>query len=162
MTKGIVTQVSAQWWTSGFEPGCLPKSKRPCLSPWTGKNGSWRWRSTSGMTGCGALCSQRARAWPRMAADAGGQGLQVPVGTGDTGPYVQRIRRRHRRRPAAGGEYRTLAHPSESPCFDQQQPAVEILETGIKVIDLLEPYPKGGKIGFVRRAGVVKPCSFRS
>ena len=32
----------------------------------------------------------------------------------------------------------------EAPSFDEQSPAVEILETGIKVIDLLAPYPKGG------------------
>ena len=35
----------------------------------------------------------------------------------------------------------------EAPSFDQQNPAQEILETGIKVIDLLAPYAKGGKIG---------------
>lgn len=43
-----------------------------------------------------------------------------------------------------------------APSFDQQSPAVEILETGIKVIDLLEPYPKGGKIGLFGGAGVGK------
>ena len=42
------------------------------------------------------------------------------------------------------------------PSFDQQQPAAEILETGIKVIDLLEPYAKGGKIGLFGGAGVGK------
>lgn len=42
------------------------------------------------------------------------------------------------------------------PSFDRQSPAVEILETGIKVIDLLEPYPKGGKIGLFGGAGVGK------
>ena len=43
-----------------------------------------------------------------------------------------------------------------APSFDEQSPAVEILETGIKVIDLLEPYPKGGKIGLFGGAGVGK------
>ena len=42
------------------------------------------------------------------------------------------------------------------PTFEEQSPAVEILETGIKVIDLLEPYPKGGKIGLFGGAGVGK------
>ena len=42
------------------------------------------------------------------------------------------------------------------PKFEDQRPAVEILETGIKVIDLLEPYPKGGKIGLFGGAGVGK------
>lgn len=43
-----------------------------------------------------------------------------------------------------------------APEFKDQSPAVEILETGIKVIDLLEPYPKGGKIGLFGGAGVGK------
>ncbi len=44
----------------------------------------------------------------------------------------------------------------KAPPFDEQRPAVEIMETGIKVIDLLEPYPKGGKIGLFGGAGVGK------
>ena len=44
----------------------------------------------------------------------------------------------------------------KAPPFDEQSPTVEILETGIKVIDLLEPYPKGGKIGLFGGAGVGK------
>ena len=42
------------------------------------------------------------------------------------------------------------------PTFEQQSPVVEILETGIKVIDLLAPYAKGGKIGLFGGAGVGK------
>ena len=44
----------------------------------------------------------------------------------------------------------------KAPSFEDQSPAIEILETGIKVIDLLEPYPKGGKIGLFGGAGVGK------
>ena len=40
--------------------------------------------------------------------------------------------------------------------FEDQKPATEILETGIKVIDLLAPYAKGGKIGLFGGAGVGK------
>ena len=42
------------------------------------------------------------------------------------------------------------------PTFEEQSANVEILETGIKVIDLLTPYPKGGKIGLFGGAGVGK------
>src|SRR5580658_3605145 len=42
------------------------------------------------------------------------------------------------------------------PAFDQLEPRTEILETGIKVIDLLTPYVKGGKIGLFGGAGVGK------
>jgi len=43
-----------------------------------------------------------------------------------------------------------------SPPFDQQMPAVEFYETGIKAIDLLTPFPRGGKIGLFGGAGVGK------
>ena len=44
----------------------------------------------------------------------------------------------------------------EAPAFDQQQTTAEVFETGIKVIDLLCPYPRGGKIGLFGGAGVGK------
>ena len=44
----------------------------------------------------------------------------------------------------------------QAPSFAEQSPVVSILETGIKVIDLLEPYAKGGKIGLFGGAGVGK------
>lgn len=44
----------------------------------------------------------------------------------------------------------------KAPGFDEISPSVEILETGIKVIDLLEPYSKGGKVGLFGGAGVGK------
>ena len=43
-----------------------------------------------------------------------------------------------------------------APAYDEQKPATEILETGIKVIDLICPYAKGGKIGLFGGAGVGK------
>ncbi len=43
-----------------------------------------------------------------------------------------------------------------APSYEEQQPATEILETGIKVIDLICPYAKGGKIGLFGGAGVGK------
>ncbi len=44
----------------------------------------------------------------------------------------------------------------QPPSFEDQSPSVDILETGIKVIDVLEPYAKGGKIGLFGGAGVGK------
>ncbi len=44
----------------------------------------------------------------------------------------------------------------EAPSFDEQNPATEVFETGIKVIDLIAPYAKGGKIGLFGGAGVGK------
>ncbi len=44
----------------------------------------------------------------------------------------------------------------EPPAYDEQSTEVEMFETGIKVIDLLEPYTKGGKTGLFGGAGVGK------
>jgi len=57
--------------------------------------------------------------------------------------------------PLPDGVERNSIH-RKAPGFDEISPSVEILETGIKVIDLLEPYAKGGKIGLFGGAGVGK------
>jgi F-type H+-transporting ATPase subunit beta len=44
-----------------------------------------------------------------------------------------------------------------APTLDEQETKTEVLETGIKVVDLLEPYSKGGKVGLFGGAGVGKP-----
>ncbi|MDR2434496.1 MAG: F0F1 ATP synthase subunit beta [Treponema sp.] len=51
-------------------------------------------------------------------------------------------------------EYNSI-HRS-APSFEEQRPATEVLETGIKVIDLIAPYAKGGKVGLFGGAGVGK------
>jgi F-type H+-transporting ATPase subunit beta len=50
--------------------------------------------------------------------------------------------------------YASIHRPA--PSFEEQRPATEVLETGIKVIDLIAPYAKGGKIGLFGGAGVGK------
>lgn len=56
--------------------------------------------------------------------------------------------------PIQAKEYASIHR--EAPSFEEQSPAAEIFETGIKVIDLLAPYAKGGKIGLFGGAGVGK------
>ena len=46
-----------------------------------------------------------------------------------------------------------------APDFEDFSPSTEVLETGIKVVDLLAPYSKGGKVGFFGGAGVGKTVS---
>ena len=91
-----------------------------------------------------------------MEVIADGTGIRVPVGASTLGRMFNVLGQ-----PIDGGE----PVPEEethweihrkAPSFEEQRPAVEILETGIKVIDLLEPYPKGGKIGLFGGAGVGK------
>jgi F-type H+-transporting ATPase subunit beta len=57
------------------------------------------------------------------------------------------------------GEFNSANYASihrPAPSFEEQRPATEVLETGIKVIDLIAPYAKGGKIGLFGGAGVGK------
>ena len=56
--------------------------------------------------------------------------------------------------PVTASEHWPIHRPA--PAYEDQQPATEILETGIKVIDLICPYAKGGKIGLFGGAGVGK------
>ncbi len=56
--------------------------------------------------------------------------------------------------PVSASETWPIHRPA--PAYDEQKPATEILETGIKVIDLICPYAKGGKIGLFGGAGVGK------
>ena len=56
--------------------------------------------------------------------------------------------------PVEADDYLPIHRPA--PSFEEQKPSTEILETGIKVVDLLAPYAKGGKIGLFGGAGVGK------
>ena len=86
---------------------------------------------------------------------ATGAGITVPVGEKVLGRMFNLLGE-----PIDGGEpVQSEEHWSihrKAPDFEKQSPAVEILETGIKVIDLLAPYAKGGKIGLFGGAGVGK------
>ena len=91
-----------------------------------------------------------------MHVEAMGTSIQVPVGEATLGRVFNVLGE-----PIDGGGAIPPDAPRHSihrdaPPFEEQSPAIEILETGIKVIDLLEPYPKGGKIGLFGGAGVGK------
>ena len=86
--------------------------------------------------------------------DTGGP-ITVPVGRGDARPHLQPARRDDRRGPGARRRG-ALADPPPAPEVEDLAPSQEILETGIKVVDLLAPYAKGGKVGLFGGAGVGK------
>ena len=90
-----------------------------------------------------------------MEVTATGHGLTAPVGEATLGRMFDPLGR-----PIDGkGSVDDVPHwpiHRKAPSFAEQKPATEILETGIKVIDLLAPYAKGGKIGLFGGAGVGK------
>ena len=75
---------------------------------------------------------------------------------GDAGPHPQRHRRAGRRARAGQQQADTARSIAPAPAFVDQSTEAEILVTGIKVVDLLAPYAKGGKIGLFGGAGVGK------
>jgi F-type H+/Na+-transporting ATPase subunit beta len=81
-----------------------------------------------------------------------GAGISVPVGAGVLGRVMDVLGRPiDQRGPIQSDERRTIHQPA--PKFDELAPSVELLETGIKVIDLICPFAKGGKIGLFGGAG---------
>ena len=86
---------------------------------------------------------------------ATGSGIKVPVGDKTLGRLFNVLGDTVDDGPSLEGEQKWVIH-RDPPDFEHQKPAVEILETGIKVIDLLAPYAKGGKIGLFGGAGVGK------
>ncbi|MDR3338339.1 MAG: F0F1 ATP synthase subunit beta [Treponema sp.] len=84
-----------------------------------------------------------------------GRAIQVPVGEAVLGRMFNVIGKAIDDKGAFSAvEYASIHRPP--PRFEEQRPATEVLETGIKSIDLMAPYAKGGKIGLFGGAGVGK------
>ena len=90
-----------------------------------------------------------------MEVVATGSGIKVPVGDDTLGRLFNVLGQTIDGDKQPEGEANWEIH-REPPTFEEQNPAEQILETGIKVIDLLAPYAKGGKIGLFGGAGVGK------
>ena len=90
-----------------------------------------------------------------MEVTAEGSGIKVPVGEKTLGRLFNVLGETIDDGEPIKDAPKIVIH-REPPTFEEQNPAVEILETGIKVIDLLAPYAKGGKIGLFGGAGVGK------
>lgn len=84
-----------------------------------------------------------------------GKPISIPVGLGTLGRIMNVTGDPLDNRGPIHAELKEGIHKAP-PTFMEQAPNTEILETGIKVIDLLCPYPKGGKIGLFGGAGVGK------
>jgi F-type H+-transporting ATPase subunit beta len=90
-----------------------------------------------------------------MAVANSGAPISVPVGVGTLGRIMDVLGRPiDERGPILGDEVRAIHQ--DAPKFDELSPSVELLETGIKVIDLVCPFAKGGKVGLFGGAGVGK------
>ncbi len=90
-----------------------------------------------------------------MEVTATGAGISVPVGKETLGRLFNVLGEAIDNGEQLDNAKHWVIH-RDPPSFEAQSPVVEILETGIKVIDLLAPYAKGGKIGLFGGAGVGK------
>ena len=90
-----------------------------------------------------------------MEAVATGTGITVPVGKSTLGRIFNLLGEPIDNGPAVEAEEQWCIH-RDPPAYSDQEGTSEILETGIKVVDLIAPYAKGGKIGLFGGAGVGK------
>ena len=91
-----------------------------------------------------------------MKARDTGSSITVPVGDQTLGRIFNLLGETvDEKGPVPNPEKRAPIH-RDPPSFEEQVPVSSMLETGLKVIDLLAPYPKGGKIGLFGGAGVGK------
>ena len=84
-----------------------------------------------------------------------GKGIAVPVGEATLGRIMDVLGRPIDEAGPIATEERREIH-QKAPKFDELMPSVDLLETGIKVIDLVCPFAKGGKVGLFGGAGVGK------
>ena len=103
---------------------------------------------------CVSLFSTDGMARGNLAVDTG-RPVSVPVGEATLGRMFNVVGEPIDGKGPVEGAERLPIH-RDAPTFTEVAPATEILETGIKVVDLLAPYAKGGKIGLFGGAGVGK------
>ena len=91
-----------------------------------------------------------------MEAENTGAPIRVPVGEATLGRVFNVLGKTvdHDDTPVGNKEFWPIHRPA--PKFDEQETSTQILETGIKVVDLISPYSRGGKIGLFGCAGVGK------
>ena len=90
-----------------------------------------------------------------MSAESTGAPISVPVGQGTLGRIMNVLGEPQDERGEVQTEERWSIH-REAPSYEEQSGSTDLLETGIKVIDLLCPFAKGGKVGLFGGAGVGK------
>ena len=103
---------------------------------------------------CIAMSSTDGMVRGMEAVDTGSP-IKVPVGNETLGRVFNLLGRAIDTKPQPVTSEKWSIH-RDPPAYDEQQTSTEILETGIKVVDLIAPYAKGGKIGLFGGAGVGK------
>ncbi len=157
MKHGIVTEISGPVVDVRFAEGELPSINEALTL--TAEGRTYTMEVEQHLTGDTVRCIMMSGSdglSRGLEVEALGHGIQVPVGEVTRGRMFHVLGRPIDGKGEVSQDAERWNIHRRPPSFDQQQPAAEILETGIKVIDLLEPYAKGGKIGLFGGAGVGK------
>ena len=157
MNKGRIVQVTGPVVDVVFEDGNLPCIKdalqvenngKTCIMEVAQHLGNDEVRCLM-LAASEGLCKD-------MEVTATGSGIKVPVGEQTLGRLFNVLGETIDNGEEIKEDTEHWVIHRDPPSFEDQSPVVEILETGIKVIDLLAPYAKGGKIGLFGGAGVGK------
>ena len=156
MNKGKIVQVSGPVVDVEFESGDLPKIKDALYVINNGKKSVMEVSQHIGLNTVRCIMLAASEGLHRdMEVSATGSGIMVPVGEKTLGRLFNVLGETLDDKEELDDAEHWCIH-REPPAFSEQNPVVEILVTGIKVIDLLAPYAKGGKIGLFGGAGVGK------
>ena len=157
MNKGRIVQVMGPVVDVVFEDGNLPRIKdalqvenngKTCIMEVAQHLGNDEVRCLM-LAASEGLCKD-------MEVTATGSGIKVPVGEQTLGRLFNVLGETIDNGEEIKEDTEHWVIHRDPPSFEDQSPVVEILETGIKVIDLLAPYAEGGKIGLFGGAGVGK------
>ena len=157
MNKGRIVQVMGPVVDVVFEDGNLPRIKdalqvenngKTCIMEVAQHLGNDEVRCLM-LAASEGLCKD-------MEVTATGSGIKVPVGEQTLGRLFNVLGETIDNGEEIKEDTEHWVIHRDPPSFEDQSPVVEILETGIKVIDLIAPYAKGGKIGLFGGAGVGK------
>ena len=154
--KGTIVQVMGPVVDVAFDGGALPGIKEALEVELDGRRRVMEVaQHTGGDTVRCIMLSPSEGLGRGMEVTATGAPISVPVGEGVLGRMFNVLGDAiDGKGPVQTGE--TWSIHRQPPTFENQRPVVDIFETGIKVIDLLAPYAKGGKIGLFGGAGVGK------
>ena len=156
MSKGKIIQVMGPVVDVAFEDGNLPHIQDALVVENQGKRCVMEVAQHIGGDVVRCVMLSASEGLHRdMEVEATGSGIQVPVGEKTLGRLFNVLGETIDGGESLEGEQKWVIH-RDPPSFEDQSPVAEMLETGIKVIDLLAPYAKGGKIGLFGGAGVGK------
>ncbi|HKX02269.1 MAG TPA: F0F1 ATP synthase subunit beta [Methylomirabilota bacterium] len=164
MNQGKIVQVIGPVVDVEFEPGKLPPIYSALEVPGAGSTDVFAYSAKLVLEVSQHLGESHVRTVAMAATDGltrgmpvndTGQPISIPVGKETLGRIINITGEPvDKMGPIKSTKFYPIHRPA--PAFDQQSTKVEMFETGIKVVDLLEPYTRGGKTGLFGGAGVGK------